>query len=269
MSGPARCGMLGTAAEARSPGASHTTRPTLMERLVPSAVAAVETRRELTGAALFYAERRSLGRAAEGRRREFATGRACARAALQQLGHPPAAIPAGARGEPLWPPGLAGSITHCRRYRACALARSSDVIALGIDAHLNAPLPERVLRRIAAGRERERAALSNHQASGSRAPSAYGAPACEERVCLDKLLFCVKEAVYKAWFALAKRPLSFADVEVSMEPAPGGAVRALLPAPAAVIDGEEVRELHGRWGLEDGLLGVAVVLARHPRKAPL
>jgi 4'-phosphopantetheinyl transferase EntD len=230
---------------------------------VSSAVAAVETRRELIDITLFDAERRSLGRAAEGRRREFITGRACARTALLRLGLAPVAIPAGAHGEPLWPPGLAGSITHCRGYRACALAHSSDVMALGIDAHLNAPLHDGVLRRIAVGREREHGTLSGDPARSSRTAVA----GCGERVCFDKLLFCAKEAVYKACFALAARPLSFADMEVSIEAAPGGTVRARLRAPAVVLDGAEVRELRGHWGLEEGLLGVAVVLARPRREA--
>jgi 4'-phosphopantetheinyl transferase EntD len=257
--------MLGTAAESPSPGVSRATLPTLMKRLVPSVIVTAETRRELIDVDLFHAERRSLGRVAERRRREFVTGRACARAALRQLDVAAMAIPVGAHGEPLWPPGLAGSITHCRGYRACALARSHDVIALGIDAHLNAPLRAGMLQRIAVGREREHAALSVERASRSRAPQgACGERPCGERVCADKLLFCAKEAVYKACFALAERPLSLADVEVSIEGAPGRGLRARLRAPAAMIDGEEVRELRGRWGVEDGLLGVAVVLPAPP-----
>lgn len=52
------------------------------------------------------------------RRREFAAGRRCARAALAALGGPAAPIGRGRMGEPLWPQGFAGSITHSRRFAA-------------------------------------------------------------------------------------------------------------------------------------------------------
>jgi len=99
-----------------------------------------ETRDEMLGIELFPEELRSLGRAVDKRRREFTTGRACARAALSQLGIGPTAIPGGARGQPLWPPGIVGSITHCRGYCACAVARAERVVSLGIDAEANLPL---------------------------------------------------------------------------------------------------------------------------------
>jgi len=44
---------------------------------------------------------------------------------------------------------VVGSITHCAGYRACALARAADVVALGIDAEPHEALPEGVLGEIA------------------------------------------------------------------------------------------------------------------------
>jgi 4'-phosphopantetheinyl transferase EntD len=215
-------------------------------------VATVETRQDVLDARLFGAERSSLGRTGEGRRQEFTTGRACARQALQTLGIAPMPIPAGERGEPLWPRGVTGSITHCRGYRACAIAREEDVIALGIDAHLNAPLPRGLLGRIAVGREREHAVpgWSGPGPGGCRPPWP------------DKLLFCAKEAVYKACFALAKGPLSLRDIEVSTSGVQRGHLRARLRGPSAFVGGEELGELRGRWGVEDGLVGVAVLVPR-------
>src|SRR4051812_9450636 len=111
------------------------------EHLVPPFVACAETTHDLLDIDLFPSEREALGSAVEKRRREFTTGRACARQALSRLGTPVVALPSGPHGEPLWPAGTVGSITHCRGYRACAVARSEAVTALGIDAEPNEPLP--------------------------------------------------------------------------------------------------------------------------------
>ena len=59
---------------------------------MPAAVTAVATRTDLrTG--LFAEEVRSLGSAVDSRRREFETGRACARSALARLGLSAVALP--------------------------------------------------------------------------------------------------------------------------------------------------------------------------------
>ena len=47
----------------------------------------------------------------------------------------------GAWGEPLWPPGLVGSVTHAGGYRTVATAPRAQVGALGIDMEPLAPLP--------------------------------------------------------------------------------------------------------------------------------
>ena len=36
--------------------------------------------------------------------------------------------------------------------------------------------------------------------------------------CWDRLLFCAKESVYKAWFPLAKRWLDFQDAAITVDP---------------------------------------------------
>jgi 4'-phosphopantetheinyl transferase EntD len=213
----------------------------VLEHLVPSSVACAETTGDHLDIDLFDAEREALGRAVEKRRREFITGRACARLALRRLGAPVVAIPSGPRGEPLWPPGVVGSITHCRGYRACAVARSDAVTALGIDAEPNEPLPDGIAEDVLHGRERELAA-------GWTAP-----------VDLPRLVFSAKEAVYKAWFPLTGRWLGFEDVEVSVDPA-GGGFRARLLVAGLVVAGVPVTELAGRWTLQDGIICTAVVV---------
>src|SRR5580704_7182950 len=101
----------------------------VIEQILPDNVAVEDTTEDRLDIELSPAEVQSLGGAVEKRRREFITGRACARGALAQLGMGPVAIPSGERGEPCWPVGIVGSITHCAGYRACALARAGEIAA--------------------------------------------------------------------------------------------------------------------------------------------
>jgi 4'-phosphopantetheinyl transferase EntD len=209
----------------------------VIEELVPATVTAVATRADLA-TELFAEEVRALGSAVDSRRREFETGRACARRALEALGLPEAvAVGSGTRGEPLWPAGVVGSITHCARYCACAVARRHDVLAVGIDAELDAPLPAGILATIASAGEQ-------------RALAAHGAG-----VCWDRVLFSAKESVFKACYPLTGQPLAFEDADVRIDSG-DGTFRARL------LVGGPMRELRGRWGVADGIVATAVVVAR-------
>jgi len=222
----------------------------MIERLLPSTVAVAETRVDSLEIELFPEEVQSLGRAVDKRRREFTTGRACARTALSELGVEPIAIPSGARGEPLWPPGIVGSITHCRGYCGCAVARADRVLSVGIDAETNLPLPDGVLEQVAFGPERELAGVTAQSPSTSTR---------RDDVCLDRLLFSAKESVYKAWFPLTGAWLEFEDVELSIDvPNATFVARLLVPGPA--VDGTILKEFRGRWCAENGLLCTSVIL---------
>ena len=130
----------------------------MIERIVPAAVAVEEVMGPLPGAVLFPEEEPHVARALEKRREEFTTGRECARRALAKLGVAPRAIGTGERREPQWPEGSVGSITPCAGSRAAAVAGATDVVALGIDAEPNRPLPDRILAAVAHGGEPARLA---------------------------------------------------------------------------------------------------------------
>lgn len=218
----------------------------MIEEILPSCVAAVDTREDLLDGALFGEEERMLERAVDKRRREFVTARACARRALEQLGLAPVAIPAGPRGEPRWPAGVVGSITHCAGYRACALARTEDLVTVGVDAEPNDPLPAGVLGEIARPEERERLDELAR---------------LEPSVCWDRLLFSAKEAVYKAWFPLAGRWLGFEDATVSVDFA-RGIFEARLLVTGPLVGADRLRSFAGRFLVRDGLVITAVSLSR-------
>jgi 4'-phosphopantetheinyl transferase EntD len=218
----------------------------MIERILPPAVVAVEAREDALDARLFPEEQLVVGMAVEKRRREFTTARACARAALEKLGVPAVPIPTGERGEPLWPAGVVGSITHCDGYRACAVARSSQIVTLGIDAEPNAPLPEGLLGDIARSEELPALGLLARE---------------QPRVHWDRLLFSAKESIYKAWFPLAKRWLGFDDAVVRIDRAAGTfSARLLVPGPR--LGGRPLSDFSGSWIVSDGIVMTAIAVNR-------
>lgn len=221
-------------------------RPSALERLLPASAVVVATVEDLD-ADLYPTEEHALGLAVEKRRREFVTARSCARRALAGLGISAQPIPAGNRGEPLWPQGVVGSITHCTGYRACAVARADDLLAIGIDAEPDEPLPQGLLADIALPEERRALArLATEQSE----------------VSWERLLFSIKEAIYKAWFPLAHCWLGFEDASVTIDRL-DGTFSAQLLVPGPTLDGQKLAGFSGRWAAANGLLlAVTTIPAR-------
>ena len=215
----------------------------MIEKILPATVACAEAFADLPGAALFPEEEALLGAAVDRRRREFVTARNCARTALAELGVTPAPVLRGERGEPRWPPGFVGSITHCAGYRAAAVARARDVRSIGVDASPAEPLPDGVLRIVSVPGERERLSRLTAAVPATR---------------WDRLLFSAKESVYKAWFPLTGRWLGFEDVDLSLDP--GGTFAARLLTDAAQAGGFPLTGFAGRWLASDGLIVTAVIV---------
>ena len=179
------------------------------------------------------------------RRSEFITVRYCARQALGELGVPPAPILKGEKGEPCWPDGVVGSLTHCRGYRGAAVGRGAAVRSVGIDAEPHDVLPTGVLDAISL--PAERAELIAMPAG----------------LHWDRILFCAKEATYKAWFPVTRRWLGFEDAHITFDVdetgAAGGFQSQILIDPAA-LSGPPLQTLAGRWSVRDGLALTAIVL---------
>lgn len=131
-------------------------------------------------------ERALVSHAVDKRKAEFGDARWCAHTALGELAAPQRPILRGERGMPLWPAGYTGSITHTNGLRAAVVSRVCASASLGLDAEPNEPLGDDVLGVIA--REGEKAQLDTLRQRGVQHP--------------DRLLFCAKEATYKAWFPL-------------------------------------------------------------------
>jgi len=144
-------------------------------------------------------------RAVEKRRVEFSLGRGAAHDAVAALlGVSTQPIGKGRNGEPLWPEGLVGSITHSGNTALAAVGWRTDTDGVGIDLE---SLPGRVTQDIS-----RRVCTPEERAWVTETGEALCA---RLRV---RMLFSAKESVYKAFFPSGKAFLGFQDVELRWEP---------------------------------------------------
>jgi 4'-phosphopantetheinyl transferase EntD len=182
------------------------------------------------------------------RRNEFITVRYCARQALVDLGMEPVPILKGDKGEPCWPDGVVGSLTHCEGFRGAAIGLRAQVRSLGIDAEPHDVLPNGVLDAISLPIER-------HELG-----------AMPGGVHWDRVLFCAKEATYKAWYPLTHRWLGFEDahitfdVDSSGDTGQGGTFTSRILIDPAAESGPPLTSLSGRWSVRNGIALTAIVL---------
>lgn len=171
--------------------------------ILPRTVESAEADRFLPVAEIPRADLAQVARAVPSRQREFATGRALARAALARLGIGACDLPRGEDRAPVWPEGATGSITHCCDYAAAAVSRPADVAALGIDIEQHQALPDGIVSMVMTSAEVARAA------------------GLDREVHWDRVTFSAKESVYKAWAGLTGRWLDFHDVTLEFSPGSG------------------------------------------------
>ena len=131
-----------------------TTVATLLSDVLTGAVVAAEMYTDPPELAPLPEEEPLIARSVAKRRNEFVTVRHCARLALSELGVPPVPILKGEKGEPCWPDGVVGSLTHCEGYRGAAVAPQGRVRSVGIDAEPHDVLPSGVLDAISLPGER-------------------------------------------------------------------------------------------------------------------
>jgi 4'-phosphopantetheinyl transferase EntD len=219
-----------------------------LARIVPRTVCVADSRLDLGDQVLDALEVAATAGMVEARRREFVTGRTCARRALAALGHPGAVVLRGPRREPIWPAGLVGSITHCSGYYAAAVAHASSHAALGIDAEPNKPLPFSV-GEIATGDEIRAIALLG---------------GVDPRTAWDRLLFSIKESVFKAWSPLTGEWLDFGEVEVRLDARASRFAARLSASVVARAGREDLALMTGRWLLSGPLLVTVIALPPGP-----
>lgn len=185
---------------------------------------------------LHPSEQELVAGAIDARKAEFGDARACAHRAIADITGEPSESPIlrGRRGMPVWPEQVIGSMTHTDGFRAAVVAPRSLVRSIGIDAEVAKPLPDGVVGSISTPRERK--ALDEWGVDfGSR------------------LLFCAKEATYKAWYPVTGQWLGFEDAEIDLHP-DGTFISYILLRPT------QIYFIEGNWSVEDGyVIATAVV----------
>ncbi|WP_338492870.1 4'-phosphopantetheinyl transferase superfamily protein [Streptomyces sp. SJL17-4] len=215
----------------------------MIERILPEGLAVSEAFDDPDDATLFPEEEAVVRNAVDSRRREFTTIRTCARRALAELGLPPTPVLPGEGGAPRWPETVVGSLTHCTGYRGAVLGRTSEFAMIGIDAEPHAPLPEGILDATTLATERRHLRLLG---------------AADPGVHWDRLLFCMKEAVFKAWYPFTGQALGFEDADITIDLADSTFdARILSPDTPPGIG---LTHLEGRWLTANGLALAAITV---------
>jgi 4'-phosphopantetheinyl transferase EntD len=146
--------------------------------------------------ALLHEERASLSFHAIERSRASGAARRVARELMNSMGFASLPILRSAFGAPIWPAGVVGSMAHDDRIAVAAIGKwQRDLNTVGIDIEPATPLPPDMLELIATPRERHAIAAN---------------------LLGTKLLFVIKEAVYKTAYPLDHEFLEFHDIEVNL-----------------------------------------------------
>jgi 4'-phosphopantetheinyl transferase EntD len=139
-------------------------------------------------------------RAVEQRRVLFALGRAAARDALAEFGVHDVGIGRGSAGEPLWPPGFVGAISHSSHLAIALVGRRTNYVGLGVDV-------EDLARRLTV----DAARLVCRPAEMAWL-DVQAVDVASQRL---MLLFSAKETVFKATYPIEGVWLGFADAELT------------------------------------------------------
>ena len=143
----------------------------------------------------YPAESASLSGAVPSRRAEFAAGRAAARMALAAFGHAAVAIPAGRDRAPVWPQGIAGSISHGAGYAVAAVHAGGP---LGVDVEAADAVDADLWSVICATDELDALPRADRAQAVAR-------------------IFSAKESVFKAQYALTGAVIGFDAVSVRLD----------------------------------------------------
>lgn len=146
--------------------------------------------------ALLPGEREAFASSVIKVQRASGAARLVARKLMQEFGQAQHAIRKSTAGMPVWPAAIVGSLAHDSTIAVAAVALRDRFLGLGIDIEPAEPLNPDLLDIVAT--ERERQNIGHDPLRG-------------------RVLFSVKEAVYKAVYPLNRMFLDHHDVEVDMQ----------------------------------------------------
>ncbi|MER8752480.1 4'-phosphopantetheinyl transferase superfamily protein [Mesorhizobium sp. M1050] len=140
-------------------------------------------------------EARSIPARQPAMRRASGAARWIAHGLLAELGMNGVASPRAPTGAPVWPDGITGSLAHDDDMAVAAVAPIGHIASLGIDVEPAQPLPDEIFALVTIPADRTDAA---------------------DRHLAGRILFCAKEAVYKAVYPLDREVLGYEDITVDL-----------------------------------------------------
>lgn len=167
-------------------------------------------------------------RAVHARRKSFRLGRSAAHAALASIGHDAGPILVGQAREPVWPPGVMGSISHTTDVGIALVAPESRTDGVGVDVEQRRHAPELANR---VPRDEERAWLDN-QSSAERDDALLA-------------LFSAKETIFKAFFPTVRSYFGFEAA--LLEPTISGYVGRLVEPVSEYYPPDRLFDLGCTW----------------------
>lgn len=132
------------------------------------------------------------------RRDEFLLGRVCASKAYQQcIGHELLSLPVNADRSPQWPGDVVGTISHNQYWIGAAVAKSSELIGLGMDFEVMGRTKLELGKQIRTAEDiKKHPKLSDEE--------------------LLTVIFSCKESLYKALYPSVKKFFGFEDAALRM-----------------------------------------------------
>lgn len=145
---------------------------------------------------------------------QYLAGRHCARMAISQLAPStsPAAVMSGANGQPLWPAGFFGSISHCAQLAIAVVCRTPVAIGIDTETLMSPDRAEKIWPAIMTSAEL-------HLLTS----------ACRDMVIAVTLCFSAKEAVFKALSERMAHQLDLLSIQIIAH-APDSAELTVAPA---------------------------------------
>jgi 4'-phosphopantetheinyl transferase EntD len=128
-------------------------------------------------------------------RRASGAARWIAHGLLAELGVADFAVLRTVSGAPMWPGGITGSLAHDERMAVATVARAAEIDCLGIDVEPATPLPVDIVALVAT--DAEMSGMGHQPLAG-------------------RLLFSMKEAVYKAVYPIDRVILEYEDIAVDL-----------------------------------------------------
>ncbi len=188
-------------------------------------------------------EYQHIKKSCEKRRAEFGVARLIAREALSVLGAPQVSLLPKADRSPTWPEGIVGSISHTNDICAAVVARSKDVVSIGLDLEQGGELGEGIVKHVCSPEEIQENSRITHLST----------------LVLAKLIFSAKEAFYKCQYPLSNQFLSHREIELQfIEP---GNRFVVVKSHAANSNEAMYKQIRGTWKIVNNTIITAASLS--------